>query len=147
MNSRIKRSTDDFNMRTNQLLSTFDFIKSTVKRKLLNLFCMAVYGSQLWDYSTNAPEAFYTTWRKCLRRIDGLPNKTHKIISPVLWDVQHVQYKAAAPPFQIVSDIYLFCLTLFNISRHNVLISPNIHYNLTRLLTMLTMLLYTSITD
>ena len=54
---------------------------------------MAVYGSQLWDYSTNAPEAFYTAWRKCFRRIDGLPNKTHKIILPVLWDVKpiHVQ--------------------------------------------------------
>ena len=54
---------------------------------------MAVYGSQLWDYSTNAPEAFYTAWRKCLRRIDGLPNTTHKIILPVLWDVKpiHVQ--------------------------------------------------------
>ena len=34
----------------------------------------------------HAPEAFYTAWRKCLRRIDGLPNKTHKIILPVLWE-------------------------------------------------------------
>ena len=90
MNSRIKRSTDDLYMRTNQLLSSFGFIKGNVKRKLLNSFCMAVYGSQLWDYSTNAPEAFYTAWRKCLRRIDGLPNKTHKIILPVLWYVKPI---------------------------------------------------------
>ena len=63
-------------------------MKGNVKRKLFNSFCMAVYGSQLWDYSsTNVPEAFYTAWRKCLWRIDGLPNKTHKIILPVLWDV------------------------------------------------------------
>ena len=84
MNSRIKRSTDDLYMRTNQLLSSFCFIKSNVKRKLFNSFCMAAYGCQLWDYSTNAPEAFFTAWRKCLRRIDGLPKKTHKIIFPVL---------------------------------------------------------------
>ena len=61
MNSRIKRSTDDLYMRTNQLLSSsFGFVKRNVKRKLFNSFCMAVYGSQLWDCSTNAPEAFYT---------------------------------------------------------------------------------------
>ena len=58
MNSRIKRSTDDLYMRTNQLLSSFGFMKGNVKRKLFNSFCMAVYGSQLWDYSTNAPEHF-----------------------------------------------------------------------------------------
>ena len=72
MNSRIKHSTDDLYMKTNQLLSSFGFIKGNVKRKLFNSFCMAVYGSQLWDYSTNAPEAFYTAWGRCLRRIDGL---------------------------------------------------------------------------
>ena len=63
MNSRIKRSTDDLYMRTNQLLSNFGFIKGNVKKKF-NSFCMAVYGFQLWDYSTNAPGAFYTAWRK-----------------------------------------------------------------------------------
>ena len=36
MNLRIKRSTDDLYMRTNQLLSSFGFIKGNVKRKLFN---------------------------------------------------------------------------------------------------------------
>ena len=63
MNSRIKRSTDDLYIRTNQLLSNFGFINDNVKRKLFNSFRMAVYGSQLWDYPTNAPEGFYTAWR------------------------------------------------------------------------------------
>ena len=146
MNSRIKRSTDDLYMRTNQLLSSFGFIKGNVKRKLFNSFCMAVYGSQLWDYSTNAPEAFYIAWRKCLRRIDGLPNKTHKIILPVLWDVKpiHVQLHKRFVNFvnknaQTENEIIKIChnLTmqgsssavsnsvshisfLYNISRHNV---------------------------
>ena len=55
--SHIKRSTDD--MRTNQLLSSFGFIKYNVKQKLFNSFCMTCsvgYGSQLWDNSPNAPE-------------------------------------------------------------------------------------------
>ena len=88
MHSRIKRSTDELYMRTNQLLSSFGFIKGDIKRMLFNTFCMSVYGSQLWDFSTKAPEMFYTAWRKCLRRIDQIPYKTHKAILPVLWDVK-----------------------------------------------------------
>ena len=55
---------------------------------------MAVYGSQHRDYSTDAPEALYSARGKCLRRIDGLPNKTHKNILPELWVVEpiHVHF-------------------------------------------------------
>ena len=139
MNSRIKRSTDDLYMRTNQLLSSFGFIKGNVKRKLFNSFCMAVYGSQLYDYSTNVPEAFYTAWRKCLRRIDGSPDKTHKIILPVLWDVKpiHVQLQKRLVNFinknaKSENEIIKIChnLTiqfLYNISRHIV---PKSKYSL-----------------
>ena len=55
---RIKLSIDDLYMRTYQLLWSFGFIIGNVKRKVFNSFCMAVYGSQLWDYSTNAPKSF-----------------------------------------------------------------------------------------
>ena len=41
MNSRIKRSTDDLYMRTNQLLSSFGFIKGNVKKN----FLIHLYGS------------------------------------------------------------------------------------------------------
>ena len=115
---------------------------------------MAVYGSHLWNYSTNAPEEFYTAWRKCLRRIDGLPNKTHKIILPVLWDVKpiHVQLhkpfvnKNAKTENEIIKICHNLTMqgsssavsNLFCIIYHPIMyIRPNIHYYLTRLLTML----------
>ena len=44
---RIKLSIDDLYMRTYQLLWSFGFIIGNVKRKVFNLFYMAVYGSQL----------------------------------------------------------------------------------------------------
>ena len=46
-----------------------------------------------------------------------------------------IQCKAAAPLFLIVSAIYLFCIIYHAI----IYLSPNIHYNLTRLLTMLSL--------
>ena len=49
-----------------------------------------MYVSQHYDYSTNAPAICYAAWRKCLRRIAGLPNEIHKIILPVLWDVKSI---------------------------------------------------------
>ena len=147
MNSRIKRYTDGLYMRTNQLLSSFAFIKGIITRKLFNAFYVTMYGSQLWDNSTNAPEAFYTAWRKYLRRIDGLPNKTHKIILPVLWDVKPtlVQLHKRLVNFlrkngKTENEIIKICLTLtmqdsssavsnsvshiyfqYNISRHNLI--------------------------
>ena len=35
------------------------------------------YGSVLWDFSSKHVEMFYTTWRKCIRRLLGLPYRTH----------------------------------------------------------------------
>ena len=38
---------------------------------------MSLYGSVLWDFSSKHVEMFYTTWRKCIRRLLGLPYRTH----------------------------------------------------------------------
>ena len=85
----------------------------------------------------------HTAWRKCLRRIDGLPNTTQKIILPVLWDVKpiHVQFhkrfvnKNAKTKNKIIKICHNLTMQgsssavsnsvshisfLYNISRHNV---------------------------
>ncbi len=36
-----------------------------------------MYGSQIWDYSSNDVERVYTAWRKCIRRVWGLHPRTH----------------------------------------------------------------------
>ena len=38
---------------------------------------MSLYGSVLWDFLFKHVEMFYTTWRKCIRRLLGLPYRTH----------------------------------------------------------------------
>lgn len=38
---------------------------------------MPLYGSQLWDLSHQNVEIFFTAWRKCIRRLWGIPYRTH----------------------------------------------------------------------
>ena len=38
---------------------------------------MSAYGSVLWDLSSKDCDLFYTAWRKCIRRILGVPYNTH----------------------------------------------------------------------
>ena len=83
MNSRIKRSTDDLYMRTNQLLSSFGFIKGNVKQKIQFI----LYGSVRLPTLGLLYQCYWCILNRVeesVRRIDGLPNKTHKIILPVL---------------------------------------------------------------
>ena len=95
----------------------------------------------VWQCTAPNFEVFYTAWRKCLRRIDGLPNKTHKIILPALWDVKtiHVKLHKSIVNFvnknakteneiikikigsSAVSNSDSHISFLYNISRHNVL--------------------------
>ena len=38
---------------------------------------MSVYGSQLWDLSSTECNRFYVVWRKAVRKLLGLPMRTH----------------------------------------------------------------------
>ena len=62
----------------------FDFkdIPSDVKSKLMDTYCLDLYGSQLWKYSKNEVNAFYTAWRKVVRRIWKIPSTTHCNLLP-----------------------------------------------------------------
>ena len=73
----IKNITNDFIKRVNVLSAVFKFTFSETKYFLFKVFCMSLYGSVLWDFSFKHVEMFYTTWRKCIRRLLGLPYRTH----------------------------------------------------------------------
>ena len=73
----IKSITNDFIKRVNVLSAVFKFTFSETKYFLFKFFCMSLFGSVLWDFSSKHVEMFYTTWRKCIRRLLGLPYRTH----------------------------------------------------------------------
>ena len=64
----------------NVLLSCFKHVSTDIKYKLFKAFCMSLYGCELWDLSSNHVNVFYITWKKCIRRLLGLPTMTHNIL-------------------------------------------------------------------
>ena len=78
--SRIKErnvnsSVQKFYCRVNSVLYDFKDILCDVKAKLLDSYCLDVYGSQLWNYSKYDVDMFFTAWRKSIRRL--LENSKH----------------------------------------------------------------------
>ena len=62
----------------NNILTEFSFAHHNVKINLLNIYGTSFYGCQLWDLYGNAAKHLYTTWNVALRRLIGLPYKTHR---------------------------------------------------------------------
>ena len=45
---------------------------------------MSLYGSVLWDFSSDSVNYFFVAWRKSVRHILGLPYKTHSVYLPLM---------------------------------------------------------------
>ena len=66
------------------MISKFTHCNVHVKYQLLRSYCMCVYGSSLWDFADPSTETFYVAWRKCIRRLLGVPNTTHCRLLPLI---------------------------------------------------------------
>ena len=77
INNHIHRNVQKFYCNVNRVLFDFKDIPSDVKSKLIDTYCLDLYGSQLWKYSKNDVIAFYTAWRKVFRRIWKISSTTH----------------------------------------------------------------------
>ena len=67
-------------MRTNNRIAGFSYAESTTSSLLYNSYCMNVYESQLWHLNNKSVERFYEEWRKSIRRIWRLDNRTHNAL-------------------------------------------------------------------
>jgi len=72
--------------RTNTMLSRFGFCSSSIKSKLFRTYCTSFYGCPLWDLSSKCINNFYIAWRKCIRRVFGLPPRTHNRLVNTIFD-------------------------------------------------------------
>ena len=75
-----------FSGKVNSVLYDFKNVPSHVKSKLLATYCLDLYGSQLWNYSSIDVQSFYVAWRKTIRRLWKLPNTTHCSLLPSIND-------------------------------------------------------------
>ena len=80
----IAMAVSDLNRRTNVLMSRFGFCSPEVRYALFRSHCMIAYGSQLWDFDSEAVKKFYTAWRVNVRKVWGVPRATHTTLLPSL---------------------------------------------------------------
>ena len=78
----IAKGVSDLNQRTNVILSRFPFCPPEVRYALFRSHCMIAYGSQLWDFDSEAIRKFFTSWRINVRRLWRLPRTTHCSLLP-----------------------------------------------------------------
>ena len=71
------RNVQKFYCKVNSVLFNFKDAPSDEKPKLIDTYCLDLYGSQLWKYNKNDVNAFYIAWRKVVRRIWKIPSTTH----------------------------------------------------------------------
>ena len=75
----------------NNFITCFNGINAMFKKAYVNVkyhlfksYCMNLYGSLFWDLGSNATKNFYIVWRKCVRKLLGLPYSTHCSYLPQL---------------------------------------------------------------
>lgn len=76
----------DLHWRTNAVLAYFKKIHASTKYRLFKSYCMSLYGSPLFEMYGRSIEPLYVTWRKCIRKLLGISNRTRSALLPLLCD-------------------------------------------------------------
>ena len=82
--ANIDKAVSDLIYHTNILMSKFSFCSTKVRCKLFNSFCNSYYGCPLWKNDFLSLQKLSVTWRKCVRKIMKLDNRTHSRYLPLL---------------------------------------------------------------
>ena len=81
----VERAAHDMIRRTNSILSNYRYCSWEVLRDLFQSFCWHAYGCPLWNLDSSAIAYFYTTWKKCCRRLLRVsPMTRSKYIAPLM---------------------------------------------------------------
>ncbi len=78
----------------NLLIRQFGAVDTFILYQLFNTYCLSLYGSQLFDLgSTKTMEPLYVAWRKCVRKILGVPYNTHCNLLPLICKDSNIAVK------------------------------------------------------
>ena len=80
----ISKRRTDFIGQVNNMLCYFRKLQSGVKNRLFQAYCTSLYGCELWLLSNNEINDLCIAWRKGLRKVWGLPNKSHCYLPHIL---------------------------------------------------------------
>ncbi|CAL4174079.1 unnamed protein product [Meganyctiphanes norvegica] len=74
----------EFNKKYYGFISKFDSCNTTTKNKLFHQYCCSMYGSQLWDITSQKAIQMNTQWRKAHRQVLSVVNMTHCDLLPLI---------------------------------------------------------------
>ena len=74
----------EFNKNYYGFISKFDSCNTTTKNKLFHQYCCSMYGSQLWDITSQKAMQMNTQWRKAHRQVLSVVNMTHCDLLPLI---------------------------------------------------------------
>ena len=103
----------------NDMLTYFGKLDAIVKLQLLYSYCSSMYGSELWDLSCSAIDAFCVSWRRALKNVWKLPINTHGNVIYALSCVRPIEVELKCRVFNFVikclnSDVGL----VHSVTRH-----------------------------
>ena len=146
----IQNACNEMYGKLNLLLRQFGNIDRWILYHLFNSYCLSLYGSNLWKlYSTKEMEPLYIAWRKCVRRILGVPYNTHCRLLPLLVDDVSIDVKLykrfinfinkvalsqnscvnlcvkimSSGSNSVVSNTWNFICSKYNLDRHHFMLS------------------------
>ena len=82
----MKKSINDFYIRFNIMYSMFNHASNQVLYHLFKTYCMPLYGCQLWNYASNEINDMCVAWRKTIRYMLRIPQRTHNILLNFICD-------------------------------------------------------------
>ena len=88
----ILRNNETFISAVNDVISEFPNAHPHVKCKLLQIYGTSFYGSCLWDLYSKPVISLYKIWNIALRRLIGVPYKTHTRFLDFLCDIRHLSF-------------------------------------------------------
>ena len=94
-------------------LYSFSSANTDVKLKLFYTYCSSLYGIHLWPLSNRSTELIFSCFRRCLRRVLGLPYRTHNELLFKICDKMPIQH-------WISKRIYMFAINCINSKNHIV---------------------------
>ena len=81
----IKSTILDLKIRSNVILSNFNFLNLDSKIEIFNANCTNYYGCQLINLYSGELKDLDKAWRVCIRRLVGIPARTHNyLLAPII---------------------------------------------------------------
>ncbi len=104
-NRNVESIVQNFWYKHNCMKGSFNMVNSQTLNRLHSTYCLNFYGSELFNYNCNYVNKVYVAWRKAVRQVYRIDNRTHNYIVYGLSDNIEVKLHRKLAKY-IISIIY-----------------------------------------